>query len=149
LLAAVTNVAFVVAASAEPAAPDVDPVHGQREDAQRLAQQHHDLIAAPPPALPAHPAQVEMVETKKGQRIAGLALLSVGGLVALVALPVALTSSESAMSGSTSQTTSTLLVISGAASAVLGGLLIYNSRSVSAAPTVGSHAVGVAISGRL
>src|ERR1043165_5209958 len=77
--------------AADPATPQLSPLHRQREDAQRLHEQQRDLEqsqpAVPPPAVnraPAAPAG----EVRHTTRNAGLVLLGVAGISGLVALPL-------------------------------------------------------------
>lgn len=128
---------------ADPAAPQLSPGPGRREDAQRLQEQLRDLEpAAPlPPLPPAEPPPVvEPPSNVLG--IAGVVLLCVaGGTGASV---VALSADDGSDDG-----VRTALLVTAAVSAAAGLTLVLTHRKVQAVPAVAPHAVGVAIAGHL
>src|SRR5688572_29080643 len=91
LAVALALAATARASSADPATPQLSPLHRQREDARRLTEQQRRLEApAPPPGQPAAltspmPAQSS---TRHSTRRTGFVLLGIAGVSALVALPL-------------------------------------------------------------
>lgn len=85
-------------AGADPSAPQVNPIHLQREDAQRVREQQRDLdhelpipAAAAPAPVPA-PQAASTVPASGGPNThaIGVVLLGVAGASALGALPFVL-----------------------------------------------------------
>jgi hypothetical protein len=156
--------------AADPATPQLSPLHRQREDALRLREQQRDLDRprpqAPsspsspspspsPPSSPSSPssgpaAPVPSGGTRHTTRNAGLVLLGVAGLSAIVALPLETFNSGSPDGGdSTTGSVSTLLLVTAAITATGGLVLVLSDRVVSVAPTVTARGVGVSLVGRL
>jgi hypothetical protein len=132
--------------AADPATPQLSPLHRQREDAQRLQDQHRDLEqaqpAVAPPAIHRAPA-VPAGDTRHTTRNAGLVLLGVAGVSAIVALPL------SASDDSSDNTLSDLLFVTAAITATGGIVLVLSDRSYRVAPTVTARSVGVTLMGRI
>jgi hypothetical protein len=143
-------------AAADPATPQLSPLHRQREDAQRLHEQQRDLerqapAAASPPATNRPPADAAAgVTTRHTTRTAGLVLLGVAGLSAVVALP--LRSSDSTMPGvgaSAENSISDLLLVTAAITATGGIVLLLSDRTIRVGPTVTARSVGISLMGRI
>ena len=143
------------AAIADPAAPQLSPLPGHREDAQRLRDQLRELDREPGPKaaavtatapLPTTPA--EPVAGSSGSKVGGVVLLSVAAASGIATLGL-LASASPGPNGSNYDTAETVLGITAAASATLGVLLLIKSQQVQVAPTVTPRAIGLAISGRL
>jgi hypothetical protein len=154
------GLAVAVAASgapvaADPAAPQISPLHRQREDAQRLTEQQRSLerpLSIDPASTPEpnQPLPVPSGGTRHTTRGAGLVLLGVAGLSALVGLPLrAFDSPVPGESESATASLSDLLLVTSALTATAGVVLLLSDRTVSVAPTVSSSAVGVTIMGRM
>lgn len=141
-------------AAADPAAPQISPLHRQREDAQRLTEQQRGLesparreavsapAANPPPAVPSG-------GTRHTTRNAGLVLIGIAGVSAIIALPLRLDTSSPGESASASQGLSDLLLVASAITATGGIVLVLSDRSVAVAPAVTLRGVGVTIMGQL
>lgn len=132
--------------AADPATPQLSPLHRQREDAQRLQDQQRDIEHAQPavaaPAAnraPAAPAG----DTRHTTRNAGLVLLGVAGLSGLISLPLR------GSDDSSDNTLSDLLLVTAAITATGGIVLVLSDRAVRVAPTVTARSVGVTLMGRL
>jgi hypothetical protein len=141
LLPAMMTVTIVArSASAEPP-PDVDPIHAQREDAQRLAEQQRNVQLEPPPSTAiAPPSPVETTTTNKTMRTVGILIVGLAGATGLVALPTAVSSDDSISQ----------VVLAGAAvTGAIGAIIVYRSRSVTVVPAVTSTAIGLSVAGRL
>jgi hypothetical protein len=136
-------------AAADPATPQLSPLHRQREDAQRLHDQQRDLEQAQPALAPqavdrasAAPA-APVGETRHTTRNAGLVLLGVAGVSAIVALPLR------ASDDSVDTNVSDLLLVTAAITATGGIVLVLSDRSLRVAPTVTARSVGVTLMGRI
>jgi len=129
---------------ADPAVPQISPLHGQREDAQRIGEQQRELDGERAPAplpIPVADARPAVPDPPRGSN-AGALLIELAGISALVTVPlVAFDSSRS----------DAALVVLGATvvTGAVGVALVLSNRSVQVAPTVTPRAVGLAISGRL
>lgn len=131
------------AVHADPGAPQLDPAHGRREDAQRLREQlpgvDREAIPAPAPAGPAAPVEPPHSE----HETAGAILLCIAGGAGAAAgtLYLAAPSDYNELR--------TELLVTALATGVAGLTIVLWNRSVQAAPTVTPRAVGLAIAGRL
>jgi hypothetical protein len=140
------------AVRADPSAPQITPVPGHREDAQRLRDQLRGLdhesaprtadAPTPTPPAPAEPSPSNPART------AAVVLLTVAGAATLGTLGTVVSSPNT---GDTSNydTAATVLGITAVVTGAIGYVLLVKSRSVQVAPTVTPGAVGLAISGRL
>src|SRR4051812_2455901 len=119
--------------AADPATPQLSPLHRQREDAQRLHDQQRDLEQAQPavaaPAVVPAPAAAAG-ETRHTRRSAGLALLGVAAASILIAIPARV--SDDGLANNLSD----LLLLTAAVSATGGIVLVLSDRSVRLAPAV-------------
>jgi hypothetical protein len=130
--------------AADPATPQLSPLHRQREDARRLHDEQRDLeqaqpAVAPPAVNPAPPAPAG--DTRHTTRNAGLVLLGVAGVSAIVALPFRTSAAGDSVSD--------LLLVTAAISATGGIVLVLSDRSLRVAPTVTARSVGVTLMGRI
>jgi hypothetical protein len=141
--------------AADPATPQISPLHRQREDAQRLTEQQRSLERAQPAdaasALMANkPPRERSGVTRHTTRGAGLVLLAVGGVSAIVALPLRAFDTPAPRGGQTdSALLSDLLLVTSALTATAGIVLVLSDRTVSVAPALSSSAVGVTVMGRM
>jgi hypothetical protein len=141
--------------AADPAAPQISPLHRQREDARRLTEQQRSLerpapreAVSAPAANPAPP--VPSGGTRHTTRNAGLVLLGIAGASAIIALPLRSFSTPNPGEGqSASDSLSDLLLVASAITATGGIVLVLSDRSVAVTPAVTLHAVGVTIMGQL
>jgi hypothetical protein len=138
-------------AAADPATPQLSPLHRQREDAQRLREQQRDL-ERPQPEAPSRPPTPRAPPAPAGAtrhttRNAGLVLLGIAGLSTVIALP--LRSFDTPGDDGTATSTSNLLLVTAAITATGGLVLVLSDRSLSVAPTVTARSVGVALMGRI
>jgi hypothetical protein len=142
-------------AGADPSAPQVNPIHLQREDAQRVREQQRDLdheLPAPAAAAPAPvPAAVPDVSGGPNTHAIGVVLLGVAGASALGALPVVL--APDLPEDSSIHTLEVALLVTAAITGITGIALIASHRSsrstVQLAPTATPTSVGLALVGRL
>jgi hypothetical protein len=151
------------AVRADPSAPQINPVHLQREDAQRLRDLQRTLDRdQPAPAVATRPLPPAPVSTDRhSARVAGIVTVSIAGGVGFVALswaaynaaiPAELNNGESGIG-----TAPTVLLVGAAIAGAVGiGLLISSrapsapaSSSVRLGPLAAPHAAGLAITGRL
>ena len=131
--------------AADPATPQLSPLHRQREDAQRLHEQQRDLEQAQPAAAPAAANRAPAApagEVRHTTRNAGLVLLGVAGISGLVALPL---SASDGVNGDLS----TLLLVTAAITATGGIVLVLSDRSLRVAPAVTARSVGITLMGRI
>jgi hypothetical protein len=146
------------AACADPSAPQVNSGHLQREDARLLEDQQRGVDGEEPPAADA-PAAAPILEapaasmSSRGHtmRVAGVVLLSVSAVSALISVPVfeARSADAGTMRG-TDDTTATVLVVTAVVAGITGaGLLWAGWPTVQVAPTATPKSVGLAIMGRL
>lgn len=136
---------------ADPATPQLSPLHRQREDAQRLTEQQRNLDPVEPvdPATAPTPGMLS-TRTRHTTRGAGLALLGVGGVATVLSLPLfAADTSGSGESDGTYATLAKVFLATGLVSAVAGIGLLAADRQVQVAPTVSPKAIGLAIMGRI
>jgi hypothetical protein len=144
-------------ASADPSAPQLSPVHLQREDAQRLADQQRrlDRDNPPPATMPGAqtPAAAEpATRTDRSRKIAGGVLLGVAGVSALVSLPLLQLGSSDSISGRSSSASdfAAIALVTAVVSGLTGIVLLSTSKStVQLAPTVTPNGAGVSLFGRL
>ena len=141
---------------ADPNAPQVTPLPGRREDAQRLREQLRGLERVPVPAAVTLPstaaaatvpgASTEPTPTNK----VAVALLTIAGVSGLSTLGLVIASSPGS-NGSDYDTVEAALGVTAAVTGALGLFTLIKSQnqSVQVAPTVTPKAVGLAISGRL
>jgi hypothetical protein len=154
----VVGLAFVIAAPtssvrADPSVPQVDPIHLQREDAQRVREQQRELdrdrpapAAAPVPLAPIPPD----LPSSHNTRAAGVVLLGVAGVSALFAVPFGFVAAIPGETQGTYETFEKIFLVTTAAAGITGVVLIVTSRSaVQLAPTATPTSVGLAIMGRL
>jgi hypothetical protein len=171
---------------ADPTTPQISPIHLQREDAQRLRDQQRGLDGEPPvvtpaprvPGAPAAPAPgtpapvvvdptaagaprkpppVPEVHSGRGQRTAGIVLVGVAGLSALISVPLLIAGSgpdegdadiKNLHDGWT--TTGEVFLVTALATGVIGISLIATSKSsVQLVPVATSSSAGVAIRVRM
>ena len=152
---AVALVSHAVHAHADPAAPQLTPLHGQREDAQLLTNQlrtlDHEQPAPAPPvrAAPAIPAET-VVHRDPALMGAGVVLLGISGVAALGTLTLyAAAPPDNSLTSDSWDSTKTFFLTTSVLTGLAGLGLILASRSVQIAPTATSKSVGLAISGRL
>lgn len=133
-------------AAADPSAPQLNPIHAQREDAQRLAQQHRhlDVPAADqaPQELDIRTTSFEPPRSPHPGRPAGIVLLIVGGIAGVGGLAT--------IDGDDASVPAVLLVT--AALSVTAGIALVIQRAdttVSIAPAASDHAIGFAVTARL
>lgn len=129
---------------ADPTVPQINPLHGEREDAQRIGEQQRGLAGEPMAPAPA-PVEPKPAPAGDGRRAfgPGVLLIELAGVSALVTLPLVVFDSPAR-----SDATLVLLgttVVTGA----VGIALVVSNRPVQVAPTVTSRAVGLSISGRM
>jgi hypothetical protein len=136
-------------AAADPATPQLSPLHRQREDAQRLHEQQRDLERpqAEAPATPRAPP-APAGATRHTTRNAGLVLLGIAGVSTVIALPLR-TFDGPDDGGGTATSTSNLLLVTAAITATGGLVLVLSDRSLSVAPTVTARSIGVTLMGRI
>jgi hypothetical protein len=157
------GLAIVLAAPvvrADPDAPQINPIHLQREDAQRVHEQQRELDREPPPpAAPVEAARPERAQappdagTDRTMRTAGVVLLGIAGLSALATVPFL----DSPRGDSSGHPVVGVLLITAVVTGLGGGVLVASSVShrsgvpatVQIAPTVTPSSVGLAIVGRL
>ena len=141
------------AAGADPTAPQLDPTHAHREDAQRIEDQQRGLDRSAAAARVPTPPDLTTptVVTDRTRVVAGGVLLGVAALSAAASLTVApLDSSTSGDNQGTYDTLLKVFVATAVLSGVAGYLLLMSSRStVRVAPAVSPHSVGLAIMGRI
>jgi len=133
----------------------LDPIHLRREDAQRLASQQpafdDDTTRAARPREPLPPPTVtDPNETARSLRRGGTVLLGVAGVTALASVPFLIL--DTPLSGTNQDTYDTWakgLLITAAASGLVGTVLIVSNRAMQVAPMVSSRSVGLSITGRL
>jgi hypothetical protein len=138
--------------AADPATPQLSPLHRQREDAQRLRDEQRELDR-PQPSAPSAPAKGPAPPAPSGgtrhtTRNAGLVLLGIAGLSTVVALPLR-TFDGPDDDGGTATSTSNLLLVTAAITATGGLVLVLSDRSLSVAPAVTARSVGVTLMGRI
>jgi hypothetical protein len=135
---------------ADPAAPQLNPTEGRREDAQRLREQLRDLDSKRPPAPaqaalppgltfdpPSKPASVEV----------GVSLLWVAGFSALTTFAVYELAQHTP--GDAYDTAEALGIITTAATGAVGLALVLGNSGPRVTPTATPKAAGLAISGHL
>lgn len=140
--------------AADPSVPQLSPLHRQREDAQRLIEQHrgHDQ---PPSSATATGTRTPATPQASGgggrhtTRGVGLALLGVAGLSAIIALPLLTVDNPGSDGQSSDDSLGKLLLASGALTGALGLVLVLSDRSVAVTPTVSPGGAGIAITGRM
>jgi hypothetical protein len=150
--------------SADPTTPQISPLHRQREDAQRLTEEQRGLDRTqpaghlaegvdkerPPASTPQAAATPSFTGGGHTTRGAGLALLGVAGLSAVIALPLlALDTPLSGDSQSTYDSLAKILLATSAITGITGIVFLAVDRRVQVTPTVSSSAVGIAIMGRM
>ncbi|HEX3764200.1 MAG TPA: hypothetical protein VHW23_36150 [Kofleriaceae bacterium] len=139
LLAVAASGAVHAEARADPAAPQLNPGPGRREDAQRLQEQLQGLEPPAPRSLPPLPPAepTPAVEPRSSALgTAGVVLLCVAGGAG---------ASAAALSAGSDDGTRAALLVTAAVSAAAGLTFVLSHRSIQAAPAVAPHAVGVAI----
>jgi hypothetical protein len=141
--------------AADPATPQLNPLHRQREDAKRLTEHQRGLetaVRAPAAAALSSPL-VTPSSTRHTTRGTGMVLLGIAGASAIIAVPLLIAGSVQGDSdGSGAQPVDTLSKVFVATSLIagFGGVLfLATDRTVQVSPTVSPRAVGVAITGRL
>lgn len=142
------------AASADPTTPQLSPIHLQREDAQRVADQQRALDREnPPPAtlpgsqLASDPAKTTAINRSK--RNAGLAFLGLAGIAAVVSIPL-LATDDATVTGSAAHDFATVTITTAVAASVIGIVLYSSSRvPMQIAPTLTPRSAGVSLFGRL
>jgi hypothetical protein len=148
-------IATARASSADPATPQLSPLHRQREDAKRLTEQQRRLEAqAPPPGQPAAltspmPAQSS---TRHTTRRTGFVLLGIAGVSAIVSVPLLVAANAGEPSEDGLDPVGTLSKVFVVTSVLfgLGGLVMLRAdRTIQVSPAVSTRAVGIAITGRL
>jgi hypothetical protein len=143
--------------SADPATPQLSPLHRQREDAQRLTEQQRGLEAPAPAAPQPAAALTSPLPTRSAARNTtrgtGFVLLGIAGVSAIVAVPLLVASSIKTDSEDSSlepiDTLSKLLIATSVLAGLAGVVLLASDRKVQVSPAVSPRAVGIAISGRL
>jgi hypothetical protein len=145
------------AVRADPSAPQVGPLPGHREDAQRLREQLRGLDGVPLPSVSIPPAGAAATTVpgaaspdppdSSSHKVA-VALLTVAGVTGVATLGFVIGGS-SGPSSSTYDDVETVLGVTAGVTAALGLFTLVRSQSVQVAPTVTPKAVGLAISGRL
>jgi len=175
-LAVGLSVAFVAAANphpvgADPSVPQVNPIHLQREDAQRLRDQQRGLDDAAPVPAPAASAPgasgapvgaarqappVPEVHSGRAQKAVGVVLVGVGALSALISLPLLVassgTSSDPAIQSvnDSYDTAGKVFLVTALVAGITGVVLISTSKaSVQLVPVATSSSAGLAIMGRM
>ena len=165
--------AFVAAANAhavraDPTAPQVNPIHLQREDAQRLRDQQRvldgDAPVAPAPIAPSTPVgearkppPTPEVHSGRAQRGTGIVLVGVGALSAVIAVPFLLASSSVPSDDPTIKslhdsydTTGKVFLVTALVAGITGIALIATSKSsVQLVPVATPSSAGLAIMGRM
>lgn len=143
-------------ARADPATPQIAPARQQREDAQRLRDLQRDLERTHlVMGSPATPKPARRADDGGTGRTAGVVLLTLGGLAAVVAIPVAMssTTADKNPDGSASGNggLATGLFISAAVAGIAGAaLLVSNPKpGVAIAPTATPTSIGLAVTGTL
>jgi len=169
-------VAFVAAAHphtgrADPSAPQVNPIHLQREDAQRLRDQQRaldgDAPAVPAPVAPVAPATpvgearkpppVPEVHDGRTRRATGIVLVGVGALSTLISIPFLVANSPDDSSdpaiknlNDSYDTTGKVFLVIGLVAGITGITLIATSKSsVQLVPVATPSSAGLAIMGRM
>jgi len=143
---------------ADPSAPQVTPLPGRREDAQRLREQLRGLERVPVPAAVTLPSAAAAATTVPGaastepaptNKVA-VALLTIAGVAGVATLGLVVAASPGS-NGSDYDTVEAALGVTAAVTGALGLYALIRSRnqSVQVAPTVTPNALGLAISGRL
>ncbi len=133
-------------AHADPAASQLSPSQGRREDAQRLREQLRDLERERPPAvvLPAPPAPER--DARSTSMVAGVVLLCVAGASAVTTVALYAATPDDASANATAKTIGiTTTTVTG----IMGLSMVVAARRVRVAPTWGPKTAGLAISGRL
>jgi hypothetical protein len=138
---------------ADPSAPQVSPIHLQREDAQRVREQQRELdddrpapAAAPVPLPPISPDLPSGHDT----RAAGMVSLGIAGVSALVAVPFASAAATPSDTQGTYDTAAKILLATAGVAGIVGVVMILTSRpAVQLAPTATATSVGLAITGRI
>jgi hypothetical protein len=143
-------------AVADPNEPQVSPVHLQREDAQRLADQQRGLDHEnPPPGATGAAARsqqgVPEPSGDSGKRLTGLVLLGASGVAVLGSLALIATApSDTTGSSNSNSALAGLTLVTSLLAGVAGVALVVSSKSsVRIAPTVTSRAAGLSLSGRM
>lgn len=157
------GLAFAIAARgdavcADPSAPQVNSGHFPREDARLLEDQQRGVDGEGPPAVDA-PAAAPIQEAtaasasdrRHTMRVAGVVLLSVSAVSALISVPVfAAGSADAGNMQGTDETTATVFLATAVVAGITGaGLLWAGWPTVQVAPTATPKSVGLAIMGRL
>lgn len=148
-----------VAASADPAAPQVAPIHLQREDSQRIRDQQRsldDATASAPIAIAARPPAPVEVYSATGAHVAGGILLGVAGISALASLTyfsLNASTPSTSFDGTPNQndygTIGAVLLITSLLAGATGFVLVTRRSTVQLAPTATHGSVGLAITGAL
>lgn len=141
-------------AIADPTTPQLSPIHLQREDAQRVADQQRTLDRDNPPPttmpgaqLASEPAKPAMLNRSK--RNAGLAFLGIAGISAVVSIPL-LATDESSVGGAAAHNFATITIATAVAASVIGIVLYSSSRvPMQIAPSLTPRSAGVSLFGRL
>jgi hypothetical protein len=129
-------VAATRVAAAEPTS-EVDPIHAQREDVQRLVEEHREAEPAPTPPPAPEPRKPPRPTADGTRQTVGILLLVAAGICVAVAVPAVLDSREPPY-----------LAVGGAVVSGGIGLALVTSKSkqktVTVSPAVASHAIGLA-----
>jgi len=168
-LATALNAVAGRAVRADPAAPQIAPIHLSREDAQRLREQQRwlDVPGAPavpglgatspddpeePPPPPPPRGSREMTSVR-GEHIAGGLLIGLAGATALVALGYFAASATADQVNDKSPnddgTIGLALLGVSALAGISGGILLSRQPKLQVAPIATSRSVGLAFTGRL
>lgn len=144
-------------ARADPAGPQIDPVHLQREDSERIDAQQRQLTpgrdpgsaggaASGTPTLgPAAASEVDAT-TAHRLRLTSYILFGVAGAGALTSVPLFIDDPRASTGVGTA---ARVLAVSAAGAAGAGFTLFMASRHVRVAPVVSATAVGVTVVGQL
>jgi len=140
------------AAFADPGAPQISPLHRQREDAQRLTEQQRGLESPPPAAQPAAQSAPAPAPTprRRSLRGVGFALLGLAGLSAAIGLPLLVADRTLPGQSESMYGTATKALLATGLIAGLGGVVLLSiDSSVRVSPVVSSSGAGIAIMGRM
>jgi hypothetical protein len=172
------GLALVIAAHvvvrADPAAPQVAPIHLEREDAQRLREQQRGLDAqsgavapgaapgsavdAPGPLVgrPVPAPAAAQVASVRGEHITGGVLLGISGVSAVVAVGYLTASVTSAGFDSQGQkidnndgSIAVGFLVVAVAAGITGVVLVTRRPTVLLTPTATASSVGLSLTGRL
>lgn len=138
---------------ADPSAPQLSPIQGRREDAQRLREQLRDLDRRRPPVpvqAGASPGVTFDPPSRTATQTAGMVLLAVAGLSAAITFSLYELSPDSTSSDfGAYDTAKTIGLTTTAIAGVAGFGLVLGSSRTRVTPIATPKAAGLAISGRL